>query len=424
MDRIKWTPDQIDRLLACDTNEELLAAFPGRAIPYLRAQQRKFRIVRPVPSSTPAKGTGRSRTDGSSALADDPDEELDEAEAVEESRKDREISRLKGEVTRLRRLYTVQTKESAGVEAMVQAIRDTLPTMKPVRAPRYTAPPAGVEEESLVQLLGDLHIGEVVDPQQTAGMSAFSVEIARERIRHTVDTAISIAHSKLSNYRFRKLYVFLLGDLVSGIIHDELRANDEVGIIEQCLLAVEILAEAILKFCQAFPEVHVTSVVGNHGRVTEEKYFKGKATNNYDYLIAKMLEKLLADQPNLTWNIPKSFFTVETVENESFLLLHGDVVKSWMGIPFYGLQRAYLKWRALHADYGFPFKHMVVGHYHNPNMMSIIRYKLIINGCIKGGDEYSIGAIAAACDPSQTLFGVHPRKGITHYWEINSAEAA
>jgi len=230
-----------------------------------------------------------------------------------------------------------------------------------------------------------------------------------------------IATDKLSNYRFRKLHVFMLGDLVSGVIHDELRVNDEVGIVEQMILATDILAEALLMLCQAFPEVHIASVVGNHGRVSEERYFKGKATNNYDYLVSHMLERMLSGQPNLTWNIPKSFYTVEQVENERFLLLHGDVVKSWMGIPFYGLQRAYLKWHALHVDYGKPFDHMIVGHYHNPNRMTMVRNELIINGCIKGGDEYSIGAIAAACDPSQTLFGVHPRKGITHYWVIKTA---
>jgi hypothetical protein len=425
MSTIRWTEDAIDRLLGCTTDDELMRAFPGRELVYLRRQQMAFRAKRNAEQHSSAR---QSRGNLALAPSDEPseipgfvgDEAEDDEEAALESLKDRQISRLKDEINRLRRLYKAQTKDSAGIEALVGAIHDTVPTMRPVRVPRYVKPAPEIEEESLVLLLGDLHIGEVVDPEQTAGISVFNVDIARQRVRHTIDTAISIAKDKLSNYRFQKINVFLLGDLVSGIIHDELRVNDEVGIVGQCIEAVDIIAEAILKLCQVFPEVHVASVVGNHGRVSEEKYFKGKATNNYDYLVSKMLEKFLAAQSNLTWNIPKSFFTVETVENESFLLLHGDVVKSWMGIPFYGLQRAYLKWRALHADYGFPFKHMIVGHYHNPNMMSIIRYKLIINGCIKGGDEYSIGAISAACDPSQTLFGVHPRKGITHYWEINS----
>jgi hypothetical protein len=446
----RWTPDNIDRLLACKTDAQLNRAFPGRTLGYLKEQQRKFRIVRPVPDDNtgevPDNVTSlddkRARASGASAtptqgnlavvpdLEEDPEEEIkadgeteaddEEAELVQESVKDRKISRLEDEIKHLRKLYKGTTKESAALDAMVEAIYEVVPTMQTVRVPKRRVITDDVEEESLVLLLGDLHIGEVVDPDQTSGIAEFNVDIARRRIQYTVDTAIKIARDKMAKYHFRRLVAPILGDVVSGIIHDELRVNDEIGIVGQLIVAVEILAEAILKLCQEFEAVHVPCVVGNHGRVTEERYFKGKATNNYDYLVYKMLEKVLADQPNLTWDIPKAFFTVVTVEKSRFLLLHGDVVKSWMGIPFYGLQRAYLKWRALHADYGMPFEHMIVGHYHNPNMQTIVRYELIINGCIKGGDEYSIGAIAAACDPVQIMFGVHPEKGITHRWYINS----
>jgi len=460
MSTFRWTDgDNIDRLLNCATDAELLEAFPGKTLDYLKKQQRKFRIVRPVPDDAAPSAAvvnlaeRRARSSGSepdtppisgnlalvpdlppdvqeeaaetepnSETVPDPEDEAaaEKRELIEESAKDRKISRLEDEIRHLRKLYKGQTRESAALDALVDAIYEVAPTIEPVRPPRRRAVSDQIEEESLVLVLGDLHIGEIVDPEQTSGISAFNVDIARRRVQYTVDTAIKIARSKMSKYHFRKLHVPLLGDIVSGIIHDELRVNDELGIVGQLIVAVEILAEAFLKLCQEFEEVEAHCVVGNHGRVTEERYFKGKAINNYDYLVYKMLEKVLAAQPNLTWDIPKAFFTVMQVEQESFLILHGDVVKSWMGIPFYGLQRAYLKWRALHADYGFPFKHMIVGHYHNPNMQTVVRYELIINGCIKGGDEYSIGAIAAACDPVQIMFGVHPEKGITHRWYLNS----
>lgn len=438
MSNISWSSDNVTRLLTCTTDDELLAAFPGRDLAYLKKQLKKFQLLRPVPDSLASvvdlddrRARPSPPTKGNLAVVPDPeadtepkvppvpDEDSDEVLA-EESLKDRRISRLEDEIKHLRRLYKGQTRESATLDALLDAINDAAPTIRPVRPPKTRIVGDQIEEESLVLLLGDLHIGEIVDANQTSGISTFNIDIARRRIQYTVDTAVKIARSKMSKYHFRKLVVAFLGDMVSGIIHDELRVNDEEGIVGQIIIAVEIIAEALLKLCQEFEEVEAHCVVGNHGRVTEERYFKGKATNNYDYLVYKMLEKVLADQPNLTWDIPKSFFTVMTVENERFLILHGDVVKSWMGIPFYGLQRAYLKWRALHADYGMPFEHMIVGHYHNPNMQTVVRYELIINGCIKGGDEYSIGAIAAACDPVQIMFGVHAEKGITHRWYLNS----
>lgn len=214
----------------------------------------------------------------------------------------------------------------------------------------------------------------------------------------------------------------MLGDLVSGIIHDELKQNDEVGIVKQMLHAVDAIAEAILMLCQEFEEVRVTSVVGNHGRVSEKYYFKGKANNNFDYLVSKMLEKLTADQPNLSWNVPESFWAMEEVCGDTFFLSHGDFVRSWSGIPWYGLSRAYLKWRTLAADYGISFDHMVIGHFHNPNVFTMVRGMMFVNGSTKGGDEYAIGAISAACDPVQLLFGMNPtRRGPTSIWHVNSA---
>lgn len=342
---------------------------------------------------------------------------------AEENIKDREIARLRADKTHLTKLYKSQTKETAGIAAMVDAINELVPIMKPVAVPKPPVIKGTVEVESLVLCLGDLHFGEVVDPEQTGNFSRFNMQIAEARFNHTIDTCIKLAREKMVNYRFPKLHVFGLGDFVSGIIHDELRVNDELGIVAQCLEAERIVRAGLLKLCQVFEQVEFTGVVGNHGRVTEHYYFKGKANNNYDYLIYKVLERTLSNQPNLKFNVPQSFFTIADVEGTRFLLTHGDVVKSWMGMPFYGLSRAYMKWRVLHADYGYDFQHMVIGHFHNPNIFTIIRNKLIINGCLKGGDEYSIGAIAAACDPVQYMFGVHPTRGITFSWEINSKDA-
>lgn len=344
------------------------------------------------------------------------------SEVVEETVKDRRISVLKDEVTHLRKLYREQTKGVAGNEALIEAIYEVLPSLDPVQTPKPIKVNGDIEEEELVLLLGDLHIGEVVDLEETGGISSFNLDIAKRRIEYTIEKAILIAKEKQKGYHYRKLNVFLLGDLISGIIHDELRESNEVGVVKQMLFAIEVLAPSILRLCQEFPEVRVTSIVGNHGRVKEKYYFKGKANNNYDYLVSKMLEQLTAKQENLSWNIPESFWAIEEVCGNKFMLSHGDFVRSWAGIPWYGLSRSYMKWRVLCSDYGIDFDHFVIGHFHNPNVFTMVRGKMIVNGSIKGGDEYAIGAIAAACDPVQIMFGMKDgRKGPTASWDINSA---
>lgn len=392
-----WNPERDIVLLNCTSEEELIASFPGRTVESLTRRQRHLKSAAELRKALPLT-------------------------IEEESEKDRVIQRLKDEITHIKRKYKSQTRESAGMDALVEAIYAVAPTMEAVPIPPRFVPNPEVEEESLVLLLGDLHYGQVVDEEQTGGISVYSPDIARRRFQFTIDTAIKLALEKLDNYNFSKLHVFGLGDWVSGIIHDELLHNDEGGIVEQVLGAVDVLAEGLLKLCQEFPEVKFTGVVGNHGRVTQKMYWNAKAVNNYDWMVYKFLEKLLANQKNLSFNCPKSFWAIEQVENTRFLIEHGDTVRAWGSIPFYGLSRAYMKMRTLQEDYGISFEHMVVGHLHNPNIFTMVRRKMIINGALVGGDPFSIGAVSAACDPVQMMFGVHPKRGITHFWEINSKD--
>ena len=343
-------------------------------------------------------------------------------ETVEEmTAKDRRILKLEEEVRHLRKLYKEQTKQAAGYDGLIAAIHEVLPQLDTVRVPPPFEPSDELEVEQLVLLLGDLHFGEVVSAEETGGISSFNLDIAKRRFEYTIEKAIAIAKEKQRGFHYEKLNVFLLGDLISGLIHDELKENDEVAVVQQMLFAIEIISAGILRLCQEFPEVEVSSVVGNHGRVKEKYYFKGKANNNFDFLVAKMLERLTANQSNLKWNVPESFWYVHSVYDNKFFLSHGDFVKSWAGIPWYGLSRAYLKWRVLAADYGIDFDHLVIGHFHNPNIFTMVRGSMFVNGSLKGGDEYSTGAISAACDPVQLMFGVNPsRYGPTAIWHINS----
>ena len=338
-----------------------------------------------------------------------------------ESAHDRQLARRDEEIARLRKLYKAQTSGAARNEALLDAINKILPEYEKVLIPPAMKPGKDIEVEELILLLGDLHFGEVVSAAETGGISSYDLDIASRRFNYTIDKAITIAKQKQKGYHYKKLNVFLLGDLISGLIHDELRESNEEGVVKQMLFAIEILSAGILRLCQEFREVNVCSVAGNHGRVKEERYFKGKQDNNFDYLISKMLEKLTRQQKNLTWNIPEAFWAIEEVAGQRYLLMHGDMVKSWAGIPWYGLDRLYKKWRTLESDYGMGFNHLVIGHFHNPNVFTVVRGKMYVNGSLKGGDEFSIGAIGAACDPIQIMFGVNPgRRGHTSLWEINS----
>ena len=408
MTRMRWDGENLEKIqeLAYYTTdprfeEKAAELFPNIPVSHLRGAIDNLSRLRKIQRGNP------------------PD--LPPGEVINESANDRLHARKDEEIARLRKLYKAQTSGAAKNEALLEAINAILPEYDPVPVPPKMKLGKDIEVEELILLLGDLHFGEIVSSDETGGISSYNLDIAKRRFDYTIEKAIVIAKEKQKGFHYKKLNVFLLGDLISGLIHDELRVSNEEGVVRQMLFAIEILSAGILRLCQEFETVNVASVVGNHGRVQESYYFKQKANNNFDYLVSKMLEKLTKQQRNLTWNIPESFWAVEEVGGQKFLLMHGDMVKSWNQIPFYGLDRLYKKWRTLADDYGLGFNHLVIGHFHNPNVFTVVRGKMYINGSLKGGDEYSIGAISAACDPIQLMFGVNPgRRGHTSLWELNS----
>lgn len=257
-----------------------------------------------------------------------PKKELTEDRPMKQVLEDEDrVVYLKDRLKSLEKKYTARTRETAQLSALVDAIREVTPTRSPVPAPKIPKPKKGRTRESAVLALSCLHWGENVDAEETGGISTYNEVIARKRFNYTIDKAIHIVQDILTGYQIDRLYVLGLGDFISGMIHKELEISNESSVVEQVLDCTDVLQSNLLKLCQVFPHVEFTGVVGNHGRLDPKKYFKMRAVKNYDYMIYSFLQRLLAKQPNLTFNIPKSFWFIQPIENLRFLMIHGDQIR-------------------------------------------------------------------------------------------------
>lgn len=75
----------------------------------------------------------------------------------------------------------------------------------------------------------------------------------------------------------------LAGDMVSGIIHDELKETNEYAITETLVYYVEQVAVYKVT-CSEYDKISIPCVVGNHGRLTPKVKYKGSVKDNFDYL--------------------------------------------------------------------------------------------------------------------------------------------
>jgi hypothetical protein len=205
--------------------------------------------------------------------------------------------------------------------------------------------------------------------------------------------------------------LMLGGDMFSGDIHEELSQTNADTMLGSLLHWSEQIGAAIERLADEFGKVHVPAVPGNHGRTTRKPRAKLRARTNFDWLLAKMLERHYATDRRITFQVGDAADEVVDIYGRGHLLTHGDQVNGGGGIG--GIWPPIMRMRARKMQHamavGRPFETMWIGHWHQ----LIQTPGMVVNGSMKGWDEY-----AAVCgfpfeQPQQALAVVTPERGIT-----------
>ena len=323
---------------------------------------------------------------------------------------DVEKTKLQQKLREVDRKYKMIVREESISDRMIRVLKDearALPKVDLVWEP----PSQKVTQETAVLLFSDPHIGEIVDKDVVCGFGEYNFAMFNKRLKFLAESMQSIVVRKLKGYKIDKLCIFGLGDMVSGRIHEELIENSE-DIIFQIMNGAFVTAQFVLELAQMFPEVEIDGVLGNHGRLIKRKYYKKRYTN-WDFVFYQFLAMFLANNPRIKCNFPKSFFIVKKVRGWTFLLIHGDNIRGWMGIPWYGIERMMWKLGDLLKDKGININYRVLGHFHNTGELDRAFGELVINGSMIGGTEYSLMSMGEFNRPTQLFFGVHTEIGMT-----------
>jgi len=262
-----------------------------------------------------------------------------------------------------------------------------------------------------VLFLSDIHFDEYVDPAQIEYCNKYSRDIAIERIKYTFATAISFCMERMNKPIYEGIVCALGGDLLSGNIHEELAETNEAPILESAVVLTEILIQGLTALADAFGKVFVPCVVGNHGRLHRKPRAKNRIKDNYEWLIYHNIARHFADDPRLTFMIPEGADALFSIYDKTFLLTHGDQFKGGAGISgiFTPLMLGFSRKQKRQQAVGKAFDVMMMGHWHQ----YIHTDNLIVNGSIKGYDEYAYIMNFGFENPQQSLFICHPTYGIT-----------
>jgi hypothetical protein len=308
---------------------------------------------------------------------------------------DREVSRL--------RKFVGEQKEMA--QLVVAAVKASDP-LKPVP---WKSPPKSGKPVIPVLVLSDLHIGEVVDSGEVEGFNAFDWNIAQSRATYIVTSFLKWVETLRHGYKIDEAVVLGVGDYISGGIHYELAVTNEFPVPVQTAKAGMLVGNVVATVAPHFGKVTFYQVgADNHGRMNAKPQFKQKSENSFSYLVHTIASSVLEKHKNVEIITAKGMKHLCNINGFKFLVEHGDTVKSFMSIPYYGLERARAREATRRMNTDMTFDYMTIGHFHCP---ALIAGNILVNGSLSGTSEFDHGCGRHA-PPSQIAFLVHPEHGM------------
>jgi uncharacterized Zn finger protein (UPF0148 family) len=345
---------------------------------------------------------------------------LEEAKAKQLSAKDDELKSMRAELGQLRKV----SADVAAIKKIVRAVNESITT----DAPAWTREPP--RKSKLIHgiptlMLSDLHFGETVFANQVNGVNSYSTEIAKRRLQRVIHGSIKLLRETLSPGEFGGMVVILGGDMIEGVIHDELRDTVDETVMQAVITLHDELVPALKTLCDDFDRLHIPCVAGNHGRLDRKPRAKNGPYLNFDWLLYQFVARSIAAdvkyKDRITFQIPDGYECSWRVHGLRYMLTHGDSFKGGNGItgPLLPWMRGNLKASKTYNAMGKPFDCMVMGHWHQ---LTYLR-GVIVNGSLVGYNEYAMRNHFDYEVPKQALWLTHPSRGLTFQESVFADDA-
>jgi transposase-like protein len=260
--------------------------------------------------------------------------------------------------------------------------------------------------------LSDLHWGEHVNESQINFVNSYSIDIAKERLRRMAQTSVQLLKIISPKMDYPGLVLILGGDMISGNIHDELTATNELNTMPTVLDLYGELLQFVKIMADQFGRVFIPCVTGNHGRDTQKIWNKDRHATSFDWLLYCFLAKYFESDKRITFFIPDGPDAYYKIYNHRYLLTHGDQFRGGDGVigALGPIIRGDHRKRSRNTQIDMEYDTLLIGHWHQYIQLG----RLIVNGSLKGYDEYAYSNNFPFETPQQALWLTHPKHGITY----------
>lgn len=268
----------------------------------------------------------------------------------------------------------------------------------------YRGHKAVYSERAVNVVLGDLHFGANLDPEECP-LQYSTIQESRRLGKVAVQTA-----DYKPNYRDKsKLLIHIIGDLIQGNIHDP---REGTILTDQFGAATQYLTQFIMYEAAAYPRIEVYFTPGNHGRNTN-RHPEVPIQQKYDsfetmvYIAVQNAVKASGLKNVKFFNTKRPYYVTEIFDNKIFAT-HGDTVLNignpGKSIDTKGLYHQICRWNSAKHIKG-PFKLFIAGHMHIASITNLPGDVIMMtNGCLVPPDSYALSIGIPDATNGQYLF--------------------
>jgi len=255
----------------------------------------------------------------------------------------------------------------------------------------------------------DWHSEEKVEARTTGGKNKYTLAIAEARAARVVQSSLKLLEEDAKQVTISDVAVFLLGDFITGNIHEENVENAQLLPVEACLFA-QGLIESNIDFLLSKTSYNYTFYckVGNHSRITKKVHVSTELGNSLELAMYVSMMKRYKDNPRVKFHIEPSYFSIVDIMGTRVRFHHGHAVAYGGGIGglHIPLRKKIKSWNETsRADFD------IMGHYHGFLENSTLKY--MVNGSLIGYNAYAerIGCVLEP--PIQGYCLIHKKYGVT-----------
>ena len=300
------------------------------------------------------------------------DKYFDNEQLKQMEQKKQEIIKERYRLNDERTAYNRALRNDARLDARLDMLEQKITEFGRISFPDVNNIHTGVNDNDLLVLLSDLHIGQTFKSFN----GEYNTKIAQTRMGQYLKKIIEIG----KQYNSDKCYVSLQGDLISNSIHKSIAITNQENVIQQIKFASELITAFIYELSHAFNRVIVTSVSGNHSRLDKKE--DALKDERLDDLVIWYVDAALKNVNNvdIITNNPDTTFAVMDIRGKKYINVHGDYdAFSKNGVASLSMMLGF-----------FPYA-ITFGHLHTCAMSDESGIKIIRGGSLAGsGDDYTI----------------------------------